>query len=351
MKFDSANKLIRYSVFIDAPYHELVNDAVRFYDVSGISLQASADGISVNTGSLDTVLLGGVAFSLPTGMQRGQPVQKGTEFKLYPSLEAIDKNPYRYGAYYVMSFNQSLRGLHPGAPVEYRGLRLGRVERILLKEFTSSGLTRAGAPIPVLVYLEPGRLEIGDTSGAVDMLNNAVIKGVPLGMRATLATGNLLTGALYINVDYFDDVEPAEVGEMFGYPTFPTVSGGFERIERQVNRLLEKFNNLPLEDTVATVNGAVAELESTLASLDVILEDSSTQALPAEIGKAVKELRATLKGFDPDSPLYQSLNASMYELNRTLENLRALTKTLSEQPNAALLPVELPPDPVPEARP
>ena len=75
----------------------------------------------------------------------------------------MNERPYRYGLDYVVRFPQSVRGLRPGAPVEYRGIRMGRVERVLLTEMAGQGLTGKGEPIPVLIRLEPGRLELPDS--------------------------------------------------------------------------------------------------------------------------------------------------------------------------------------------
>jgi paraquat-inducible protein B len=304
----------------------------------------------VSTGSLDTVILGGVAFGVPEGKQPGANVENGAEFRLYESQEATERNPFEYGANFVVRFKQSLRGLKPGAPVEYRGIPIGRVERIMLKELTANAVEGGGAAIPVLIYVEPGRMELGDTQEALDALKGSIIKGVPNGMRASLATGNLLTGALFIVIDFYEDAEVAEIGEYVGYPTIPTTGGGFARIERQLSAVLEKITALPLEGAVDSATKTLDELTVTLASLQGILDEDATKTLPAEMNAALADLRRTIQGLSPDSPLYQSLDASMYELNRTLENLRAVTKTLSEQPNAAVLPVVLPADPIPEAR-
>ncbi|NND69385.1 MAG: MCE family protein, partial [Halioglobus sp.] len=129
--FDPRERLVRYTIFIDAPYHELVNSAVRFWDISGFELSAGADGFRVETGSVDTMLLGGVAFALPDGVSAGTPVEAGTSFKLYGTRDEIHENPFSYGTYFVVKFSQSIKGLLPGAPVEYRGIPVGQVERIM----------------------------------------------------------------------------------------------------------------------------------------------------------------------------------------------------------------------------
>ncbi len=101
---------------------------------------------------------------------------------------------------------------------------------------------------------------------------------------------------------------------------------------------------------VTGANAAVATLNQTLASLHTILESQSTQQLPKQLDATLQDLRATLKGFSPDSEVYQSINSSLLRLNRTLGNMESLTRTLSEQPNAALMPSSPTPDPIPEVR-
>jgi paraquat-inducible protein B len=160
----------------------------------------------------------------------------------------------------------------------------------------------------------------------------------------------LLTGAKYINIDYFEGVEEAAIGSFMEYPTIPAIETGLGQIEQKLTAVLDKINALPLEDTVTGANTAIATLNQTLASLHTILESQSTQQLPEQLDATLQDLRATLKGLSPDSEVYQSINSSLLRLNRTLGNMESLTRTLSEQPNAALMPSSPTPDPIPEVR-
>lgn len=352
-EFDTEIQRMRYQIFIDAPFHELVNSSVRFYNASGISLRASAEGLEVRTGSIDTVLLGGVEFARPPDIPPGEPVEPETEFDLYGSYEASLENPFQHGRYYVASFTQSLKGLLPGASVEYRGIRIGRVDRILIKEMMQQGLVEqaatgdvrsTGGAIPVLIYLEPGRLSLPDEPIGNQILEQAIVEGVHNGMRATLETGNLLTGAQYVGIDYYPNVEgEAEVGSWGEYMTIPSISGGFGQVMVKVNSILDQIDRAPIQETVA-------DLDRTLDGLQKILNDTSTQNLPAELQETLEELQRTLDGLSPNSELYQNLNTSMRELKRTLSNLENVTRTLSGQPNAAIMGSNLPADPEPEAK-
>ena len=127
-KFDVASRRMQYGAFIQAPYDALVSSATRFWNSSGLSLSVTADGIQVKTASIEALLIGGVSFGLPEGSEPGSPVEAGETFELYPDYSSVNQRPYLHGLEYVVRFPQSVRGLRPGAPVEYRGIRMGVVE-------------------------------------------------------------------------------------------------------------------------------------------------------------------------------------------------------------------------------
>ena len=354
-EFDPKERKIRYIVFIDAPYHELVNTGVRFWDVSGVRLSLSAEGFNVETGALDTVLAGGVAFGVPPDVKPGEPVESGAKFRLYESHDQILENPFNYGTHYVLLFEQSIKGVLPGAPVEFRGIPLGHVVRVMVKESVSSniGLEREGKgdPIPVLVYLEPGRMAMPDTQDSVDFLRRAVAEGIDNGMRASLESGNLLTGAKYVSIDYFQGADEAGIGTFLDYSTIPTMESGLGQLQYQLSALLDKFNGLPLEDTISGANKAISSLNANLTSLQSILDAQSTQQLPADLAATLDEIRLAVSGLAPNSELGQSLSSSLLRLNRTLGNLESLTRSLAAQPNAVIMPSATASDPIPEVTP
>ena len=356
--FDGEKKEMRYDAFIDAPYDDLVTTTSRFWNVSGVAVNASAAGIEVTTGSLETILLGGVAFgNLPT-LPPGEKAASGATYKLAPSYRDLAEDPFSYRVYYVSKFNQSLRGLEPGAPVEYRGIQIGKVERILVKELVEDRLMGEGTPIPVLFYLEPGRLGVSDAPETAAFLQESFPKWIQNGMRVSLQTGSLLTGKLYLNMDYYQDAEAVQPEEFGGYAIIPSIPSGLGRLEQQVSGLLDKLNSLPLEPLVANASTALGKLDDTLVSatgalgsLQTVLDREGTRALPGEINQTLAELRKTLANLSPDSAVGQSISNSVFELNRTLRNLEELTRTLSDKPNSLIFPTDTPVDPQPEARP
>lgn len=356
--FDTKKKEVRYDAFIDAPYSDLVTTSTRFWNTSGISVTANANGVQVRTSSMETILLGGVAFGDVPGIPPGEKVQSGASFNLSASYSDLEEDPFLFRKYFVVEFKQSLRGLEPGAPVEYRGIQIGQVERVMVKELVRQGLASGGAPIPVLIYLEPARLGAPDTAAMAEQMPANILKGVKSGLRASLQTGNLLTGSLYISFDYYENTEPFVAQKFDTYPILPTIATGLGRLEKQVGDLLDKFNALPLDSlvtnadtTLKTLDVTLASLTGTIAALEKVLDEDATREMPAEINKTLAELRQAVSGVSSDSAVGQSLSSSIFELNRALKNLEELTRTLSAKPNSLIFPTDIPADPIPEARP
>ncbi len=354
MEFDADSELAKYSVFIDAPYDELIHSATRFWDVSGIAVNASAEGFQVRLGALDTLLIGGVAFGVPPGLPRGTEVPDGTEFRLYGTYQDILEDPYAVGTYYVVAFNQSVGGLVSGAQVIYRGIEIGRVVRVMVEEQTASqvrsGSAGTGADIPVLIYLEPGRVGLPDQEESLTVLRDSIENGVQNGLRATLQTGNLLTGRKNVALDFYSNSGAEVLGEFNEYAVIPSIETGVGRIEEQIGELLAKLNGLPLDDTIVGLNSSLAEMERVLAnvnngvtSLNSMLASQGAQRLPQELSDSLSEIRRMLEGFSPDSPMYQDLNSS-------LENINRLTQELADKPNALIFAPQPKPDLIPEAR-
>jgi paraquat-inducible protein B len=318
--FDHETRKFRNIIFIDAPYHTLVDSAVRFWDVSGISVSIDAKGVEVSTGSLDTLLRGGIAFGTPPGANPGNPVENETEFQLFASYDAVLNAPFVHRSYYVVAFKQSLKGLLPGAPVEYRGIRVGTVERILARELFTRQMREPlkfeGAAIPVLIYVEPAAAFMPDSTDSLEIVTEIIQTGIKKGLRATLNTASLLTGAQYVALDFFVDESLAEQGEFAGYTTIPTVATGLGQLEHKISVLLDKVNRLPLDRIVNSTNQALAELDRTLAALRALLDDESTRAVPAELEASLASLRVLLDD--------ESTRAIPGELEASLAALRVI---------------------------
>jgi paraquat-inducible protein B len=157
-----------------------------------------------------------------------------------------------------------------------------------------------------------------DTEGSLELLRNIITETVKNGMRASLTTASLLTGAQVVTIDFYDDVPAAELGEFEEYTTIPTVASGLGQLEHRISTLLDKLNSLPLDKTVSTVNLAVVELNRTLAALRNILEVDSLQTIPVEVEGTLAAVRSILEA-DSSRNLAGELDKTLVALRKILE--------------------------------
>ncbi|MGD8744894.1 MAG: MlaD family protein, partial [Gammaproteobacteria bacterium] len=269
-------------MFVEAPYDQLIKETTRFWNASGVEATLGADGFHVDTQSLTSILIGGIAFDTPESLEARAEVQENHEFFIYANrLESLQRE-YKIQKYYVMIFNESVRGLTTGSPVEFFGLKIGEVVDISF-EVDYENMT---LHIPVLVRIEPERLvPTGDES----RLGNESEGMVARGWRGQLATGNVLTGGKVINLVLDPDAPPGETGEWKGYPTFPTVPSSLRNLASDVGRIVDKIEDIPfdrigenLSETLASINRIVSdpELANAIASLRRMADQLSNDVAP-----------------------------------------------------------------------
>ena len=355
--FSTGSRQMEYQLFITAPYDGLVTSNVRFWMNGGVRFEASAEGMKFETGSLENLIKGGVSFDVPKGWGLGKSAASAQQLTLYAD-ESSSRNRY-YERYldYVLLFNDSVRGLSSGAPVEYRGIRIGTVMEVPFQLGDVELLGRNSGLIPVLIRIEQDRFDEEGGDRALSQLSRDIEQQIRKGLRATLKTGSLLTGALYVDFNSVPD-SPASAGYgRFGsYHTIPTVAGGLARMEQQANRLLTKFNELPLEQTLSNLDAMLKESKQSFAAMrelssnmNKLAAQPGAQQLPAELTKAMQELQKTLRSFSSDSPVYGDLNRSVESLNSLLRELKPAARKVNEKPNSLIFNQIPADDPVPRS--
>ncbi len=352
-EFDLAQRSTRYQLLIKQPYDALVTENVRFWLTSGISFDLSAEGLSVDVGSAATLLSGGVSFDIMDGWPAGAQALAGAEYQLFPDRQSIQDGMYHQFVEYLVFFDESVRGLKAGSPVEYRGVRVGTVTSVpfffaMEKPFEVS----LNQGIPVLLRIEAGRLyENLSLSQLGEELNLAVSRG----LHAVLKTSNLLTGALYIDLDINGELladtrqqqlyqEQRVLSKQAGYPSLPSARSGLSNIEQKVLMALDKINNLQLEpflaqgqQTLQATEQMLENSEALLTSLQQFIEQPALQQLPADMQQSLAELRQALAGVSPGSTVYERAGMNLQMLDQVLRELQPVLKVLNQQSNALLI--------------
>jgi len=325
----------RVTVFVDAPYDGFVKPVTRFWNASGIDVKLGADGLNVQTESLAAVLAGGLAFDdgptevLPTAV--GMP----GDFTLYKNETEAMAPPDGDPHYVRMRFSQALRGLDVGAPVEFVGVNIGSVVAVDL------GYERQNRSFPVIVTakLYPRRmgqayeaLAAQGKTESVDTLAEFVGTLVDRGLRAQPRSASLLTGKLYIALDFLPASPRAAFDSSIRPLELPTANGTFQELEAGVGRLVKKLNDLPLEQIVVDLHTDLTDFHETMSELHGRVLPSAVDTLTA-LHTTLDSVDRTL---DVESPLQRSLAETLSESRTTLQAVRELADYLDRHPDALL---------------
>ncbi len=318
-------QLFTVKVFVRSPYDQYVTANTRFWQASGIDMQLSANGLSLQTQSVLSILIGGVAFETPAHGQVLPTADANTVFTLYESrakaFEPAARNPQTY----QLIFKDSVRGLAPGAPVEFRGIPVGEVADIRAQ----IDLKTLEFSVPVTIRLDPQRLGvkvIATQSGAeLEKMRRRLIDSlVTHGVRAQLRTGNLLTGSAFVAFDFFPEAPPATVDWSQTPVRLPTTPGQLQATEASVENIIKKLDKLPLQEIGN-------DLHRTLGDLDLTLDSARGTLISAH-----STMDNANNFLEPNSVQSQELDSTLQEVTRAARSLRVLADYLDRHPEALL---------------
>ena len=229
---------VEFGAFISKPFDSLVHKNTKFWNASGIDVSLGADGLQLHTGSVESLLLGGITFDQPDGSESAPAVKDGASFVLYDSLADTKKFEMQTGLPYLLLFSDSVRGLSEGAPVDFRGVRIGTVIGVSFKYLPNDPQRR----VPVLIQIDPG-LITDLPNESTEPAEKFVAQAVAKGLRASLKTGSYLTGQMYVDLDFDESVPAATVTEVAGYRVIPTGGSSLSGMLDKASALLDKLQS------------------------------------------------------------------------------------------------------------
>ncbi|KAF7764530.1 paraquat-inducible protein B [Pseudoalteromonas citrea] len=365
-KFNVDELTMQYGVFIFSPYDKLITTNAIFWVSSGVNVNLSTEGIDVSTGSLSKLIKGGISVDYPPNSQMTEQAPALNQYKLHENYSAALEKRFNNFDFFIVEFEQSIRGLKIGAPVEYRGMRIGTVEQ------APAQIERDGQPlyfqqdttsVPVLIKIEYGRIyEQSDLAKTYWQTN--IEKWISNGLRASLKSGNLLTGAVYIELDFYTKAPVAALAKSSVYPVLPSVSSGFTALSEQVTDLLNKLNDLPLSTTMTTFDRTLQEYRLLAMEMNKMISEfnqkdiaGDTKESMGNINSTLSQLTSSLKQFEKTLTNYQQGSSMVEQLTDTLEELESLSNTLkpiskglAEQPSMLLFDKQSPEDPEPRKK-
>ncbi|HSR10154.1 MAG TPA: MlaD family protein [Thermodesulfobacteriota bacterium] len=370
-------------IFVHAPYDKHVSSDTRFWQASGVDVSMGATGLTVRTQSLVSVLVGGIAFESPPGVEASEPAAKDAVFKLYGDRVTAFAKVETQVQYYRAHFNESLRGLSVGAPVSFLGMPVGEVVETGLEFNPKTYGLRPQVKMALyadrlVTYLPKGQ----DASGLPKTQKDRqafVQRLVERGLRAQLQTGSFVSGQLFVGLQYFPNAAKASIDWSQDPPEMPVVPGDLASFQDKLLTILTKIEQLPIEDLtrdvkkvlvnldkgladvnrmVTNVDGQVQEImpevKKTLGSLDRALKDADTilvradQELVPGVKSTLGSLQATVESaqrvlantdtalLGPDAPAQQELRDTLQELSRAARGIRLISEYFERHPESLI---------------
>lgn len=323
------NYSLNVRIFVRSPQDRLVQTNSRFWNASGVRLAASAEGLRVNIASIQSLLVGGIEFDTPRAMTEAQPAASGAEFPLFDSYDEAQAAQFTRKVPFLVNFEGSARGLHPGSPVETRGIRIGQVTDVRLAYSESL----RNLVVRTLIEIEPERIQAVDAATGTPQAPQQDVGGlVAQGLRAQLKTGNLLTGELLVDLDFHPEAQAANMTTSGDFPVIPAVPTDLEAIQASATAILDKLADLPIEELIGSLNNTVKAVEAMVAA-------PGTQDAVASVSRSMASLQETLGRLETNAgPVLASLktttDAAALTLRQAQETLAAAERTLGPRLNA-----------------
>jgi len=334
---DTDGKGVNLEVFVHAPNDAYVTENTRFWNVSGIDVSVGANGFAVKTESLSSMLVGGIAFGAPPYSPDDKPAAENKNYDLFNDQQTALAPPNGRPQYLTMRFDQALRGLKVDAPVEFLGIEFGRVVSVNL-DFDEA---KKGFPVLVGVVVYPQRLgqaytkmlkvlhhDPDDEAAGVRLIGTFIENG----LRAQARSGNLLTGQLYIAMDFYPKAAKVAFNPDARPVIIPTLPGSLEQLQEKFEAMVDKLNKLPVERIANNLDNNLVELRKGLAQFNAKTLPG-VQTTLQDVSKTLQSANSTLA---EDSPQREQLKQTMDEVSRMSRSLRELSDYLGRNPESLL---------------
>lgn len=343
---------IEVTLFVEAPYDELVTDFSRFWNVSGFEVGLGSNGVNLELESLNALMSGGIAFDSPYVEDKNQPAPLHS-FYILPNRKAVMEGAYVTSYPFLMSFkNQSIRGLQPGSPVEYFGIKVGQVSQINFASIQTNQRENV-ASIDVIVDIQPERMaqQISERADFEKHMNDMINNG----LRAQLESGSFITGGLYIELVETKNTEKNPLDYQEGYAIIPTIPGNVNQAGAKVASIIDKIDRIPIIEMGNDLSNSLRQINTLITELNDHNFAGNLSSAANHIGHASKDfkqitlsasesltqLQKTLSTLEesiaPDSQLYFELLETLKGVNESADSLRQFTDELNRYPQSLIL--------------
>ncbi len=348
---DEDGKGVNLRIFIEQPYTKFIGANTRFWHTNGIDVQFDASGFRLNTQSLATLALGGLSF-LSLDDEPGPIAKENTSFLLAEDESTAFKESDGHADTVILNFNHSIRGLKPGAPVDFRGVVIGEVKSLGIEYDKKTH--QFHMPVVIVVYPERLGRTFNEENGSDEKTHSQRMKVmVDDGLRAQLRTGNILTGQKYIALDFYPKAAKVKLASSKEINEIPTIPGSFDELQGNLETIAEKLSAVPFDQIGQEMQATLKTMHKTLADADRLANSLNNDVVP-EMKSAMIDVQNTLDNADrtlisankafnhaestlsEDSAIQQDLRKTLQALSRAATSLKVLTDYLEQHPESIL---------------
>lgn len=349
-------------VFVASPFDAYVHEGTQFWNASGVSVDIGAQGIRVRLESLITALSGGLAFDNDAAALDTPRAKRDASFPLYPDQATAKTASFHARMPAIAYFDQSVRGLAVGAPVEVFGLQIGTVTGVSLQFDPLAGQARA----MVRFEIQPERVLPFDAADPALKDPMAVTQRLlDHGMRIQLASANILTGQQVLSMVFVPSAPKLQVQRFEGAMVLPTLPGGFDGLVAGAGEIMAKINALPLQQIAESLNTALKsassvmngpELKGSLTALAQAMDSANAmiKSLQAGVEPAARQLPQIARGvqtaldrtnkllgsadagYGADSQFRRDMDRLLGQVGEAARSVRLLADYLNQHPDALL---------------
>jgi paraquat-inducible protein B len=202
----------------------------------------------------------------------------------------------------VCYFEGDVGGLNMGAPVVFRGVKIGSVTEVVLRYNPQKLSVR----IPVYIDIEPKKIQVeGPIPKTFGQNLNALINQ---GLRAQLETQSIVTGQMQVGLDFHPDKPAKFVGVDTKTPEIPT-------IPTPMQELAKKIQNIPIDEIFAKLNSALSSIDKLVSSPEIPEAIHSVKLALEDVRKLVKDVDGQI------GPLASNLNEATQEVRKLVQNV------------------------------
>jgi paraquat-inducible protein B len=345
---------VNFTIFVKDKYVPFINSQSKFYTRSAFNLDFSKGSLDMTLAPLSQLVHGGIAIHTPINTLEGNnTVKRGDVFYLYQSYAKVKSKHLGFGGedkIYKITFNIPTKSLKIGAPIEFQGFQVGQITDI--KSHYVAKTRKIKSEIYLMLHQD-------------SFSNTKLKKLVKEGLKVKLATSLPVVGSQYLQL-VFDKSYPATIKHEEGCDTLPVLNHRETSpdIMAQISSLLEKLEQLPLENLLLSVTNLVNEnrepigtllsnmdravldidqtvlgAERSVNDLNVLTSQEEFINLPKTLENLIYNLDSTISSFNITvdnlnnfsssqelHALPQNLNQAIFELENTLRNIQILSQ-------------------------